>query len=403
MSTESEQNERLMSSDWTMSFRAQKSGEYDALCQEANISYRENGGLSWWSRVGEPHYADPEEEDEYEVAEWVKFGNDLFPHSKIFQNSSERDRVEMTRAWWGDAYWLYDAHQITDGLFPHTVYRERYAFEKMSRFVMSGLLGDHLLRNRKQLRKVAEQLDESPLDTAILVGGAALAMHDLPQKLHETGATYLGAPSGMYVPETWTGGDAHGDFRTSRRFRPVHDVTTSLRPERKHPFMPVFSSVDQVGSYHGTESDITGALLSHLVKRVGMDPQKIRQDLFEKLQVEKIHVGGNFGDYGDSDGKRQAGQLRYRLEQEGEWTQPQEQLFNGVVTPWSNFRFTIVSENEGVKLINSFEEGEARDTLLLPNDEIIDYITTLIRGGGGRTAPQAMTAVINALVEPDAV
>ncbi len=400
MSTESESKEQLQSSDWTMSLRAEEDHMHEVLRYEARLAYDANGGLMYWDRVGAPHYPDPEEEEDiYDVAQWKKFGDELFPRAETFANSYDHDRVAMMRAWWGDAYWLYGATETPDGLFVGPKYRERFAFDKTSRLVLSGLMGDHLIRSRKPLRHEAEKLEMSPLDRAILVGSAALAMNDAPVRTHESGATYLGVRSEAYVAETWTGAQNHGDFRTSRRLRPLEHVTTTLNPSRVHPFMPIFHEEERSGAYHGTEPDIIGALLAHMVKRVGVDKHALHASLHQKLQERPILAGGNFGDFGVSEGDRQADLLRYRLEDERTWDEPEEQILRGIVDSQSEYLFTIVSTPNGVRFANGHEGRDPISTMNIPNEEIIEYLTTLIRGGGGRTSPRTMLQVIDALVE----
>jgi len=80
-----------------------------------------------------------------------------------------------------------------------------------------------------------------------------------------------------------------------------------------------------------------------------------------------------------------------------------EVLFGGVVLPQSETHMWLVSEAAGVRFVTGSNFEQPGHTMSIPNEEVVDYIVALVRGGGGRTSPQAMTNVINALVGKDAV
>lgn len=160
--------------------------------------------------------------------------------------------------------------------------------------------------------------------------------------------------------------------------------------------MPVAGQPERAAAYHGSEPDVIGAMLAHAVVRMNGDAESLHSEITGRLARKEFRVGGSFGDYGDSDGSFQAAILRRRLEN-AEETRAEADLFNGIVFPQNERRLKISSTESGVQFLTEIG-GETLTSMFIPNSELTDYIVTLIHGGGGRTSPQAMLAVVNELI-----
>jgi hypothetical protein len=402
MSTELPPSNLLESSNWTMGVGAQKSGEYDELLRAVAHVYLDERVIYGDMAGSGPVYESYDEWGEDSTREWDAFGGELLLRSKIFTRANDQGKIAMLRAWRGDAQWVYGLAHSGDGLWEQDVATRKISFDRMSGYVLSGLLGEGLLQENKPLRRLAKEFEMTALDRAILVGGAALAAQSVRRTGYLGGGTYLGIEDDGMQYETWTGGDINGDFRTARFVRPIGNVTTTLDMQRAHAFMPVPGLESRVSAYHSAEERIITALLTHLVNKVGGDSAAIHAEIMQKLSGEKIHYGGAFGEYDSSDGGLEANMLR-RLLAHPELTANKEELLDNPVLPYSKYRFKIVSREEGALLMNTDGDNEETQSMLVPNEEIPEYIATLVRGGGGRTGPRAMLNVIHALLPEDAV
>jgi hypothetical protein len=150
-------------------------------------------------------------------------------------------------------------------------------------------------------------------------------------------------------------------------------------------------------AYHGAEPGIIGGLLFHLIKQ-GVDRGALHAELQSKITTKKIMYGGNFADYGDNDGEREATRLRLELEELSQsYRSETSVLFESIVDAYSTERFSLNSLESGVSFMMA-QGNKVVEEMRLPNEEITDYIVTLVASGGGRTSPVAMLRSIEALV-----
>jgi len=308
---------------------------------------------------------------------------------------SEKGKIEA--ALFGDASWIYTTQSSDDGLWKDVVASRAAPVDVASRLVLSGALGDSLFEADPALLAMAEKYRTTYLDRAILVGGAALAAETRYLESLSTHGYY----ASLHVSEqlqwqTYTGGTLHGDFRTSRSARPIGSVKDTIDSNREHHFMPAIYD-ERAAAYHSTELGILGALLFHLVVNKGVEASTLLQTLYERLETLKIHVGGAFADYGYDDGEREARELYDNLKHEKPKTY--RTFYSSVVHPNGDNpeRFHIDLQPDGVVMCNRNKKVEL-SRMMIPNEEIEEYIVALISGGGGRTSPRAMIRVIDALV-----
>lgn len=372
MSNPAEQakSQQLPSSEWTMSLEAQNNGTYDTLLQYARVA--RIGHIEPFLRY--PRYVDPE--DELEVQEWSEAGEDLYAASKLFAQSDENDRIAMAEVWHGDIDWIYNHPEVP---------AQRFAADKMSRYVLSGLLGEELLHTNDQLRDYARQFELSPLDRAILVGGAALAAESR-RDLFRNGSAYVGITIGGEVAETWVGGDIHRDFRTTRYMRPLRGVTTSLQPERSHSFMPI-SHIEYAAAGQNDELPIIEKLLVHALEQ-GATPDELYASIMAKLEGMEIQEA-SFADWGRMyyyPGSIRRHRKEFSEKGSVERHSPAVQIS----------QLLLDSEKDGVR----FRSGGSSN-IKIPTTEIADYVATMIRGEGGRTSVASMVQLVEALVKED--
>ncbi len=374
---------------WTTSLEAEEFGEFAAI-QNAAFRVYNNGTQVSDCITQSGRYFDPIDGD------WNEMGVEYVLGSKLYRKSSAELQRQMLASW-GDSWrWMYGKTRSTDGLWDEEIAARTYSTDLISKFVLSGALGDSLFQESKALRKQSHELDMSPLDKAILVGGAALAASTKRYDNETGGATYVGASREQgLVQVVQTGGDIHGDFRTWSHLRPASSVGDTINMQRRHHFMPRIETRRAL-AYHGPESGIISGLLFHLVANGGRSRAELKAGLLARLAEERISVGGAFGDYGEKDGDFEASQLKQLIAADTPDRENREILFSYPVLPQSLHRFQLVAEDNSVAFQNTHEEN-ITGGFSIANDDIEEYIVTLIRGGGGRTAPYAMLNVINAL------
>lgn len=386
-----------LSQRWTRSVISEAIHDLEILADDAADCMEE----VWFSRELEPHLSIHSSIDPYED-QWDDVVSEIMQRP-YYVDATAQEQRRIRTALVGDPRWVYTSERKTDGLWDETAPALSAPLNKMSRFVLSGALGDAILEDFSGLRRQAELFTQGRLNTAILIGGAATYMHQrLAYRETEQGLYHALDTSGMLEWKTYTGGDLHGDFRSSRSARPVHPITDTSNTGFEHHFMPAIEETS-VGAYHSVEPDIVSGLLYYLVAHKHTDRVELHDRLLRKLEASDIKEGGAFADYGDGDGARAAKVLAYRLQHAGEYSAGEEKhLYQSVVEPdpQSALSFNLQSQPDGVAFIVN-EDTRVVSEMFIPHGEVEQYIVTLIAGGGGRTSPGAMLRSIKGLVESD--
>jgi len=311
-----------------------------------------------------------------------------------YKQAAAPEQRRIDAVLFGDPRWIYTKELSTDGLWDEVIPTRTAPLNTMSRIVLSGALGDALVKQDIALATKAEQFTNDSFQQAVLLGGAAVysfqAAHHRPtlQGFYRANDT-----SGLLRWETAIGGDIHGDFRTERRARPIASVADTTHPEATHHFMPAIYET-KAGAYHSTEQGIISALLYHLVTHGDRTRTEVYGSITSALSARDIAVGGNFADYGDRGGEVEAALLRNRLDTVKD--KPSGMIYESVVDANVSARFHIESRDDGV-VFRVSEAGEPDSEMHIPTQEIELYILTMVSAGGGRTSPDAMAQVIGAL------
>lgn len=370
--------QEIQTSDWMMSVDAEQSDAYGELLSHVSDTYYSYVPYIEILEGGPSRYIDFE--DEESVHEWQVVAEEYLLPSEVYEESDEADRASMLAAWQRpEVDWLYGDRRVKA--------------DKMSRFVLSGILGDRVLLD-PDVCEQAGVYGLSPLDTAILAGGVALAART-KARIGQVGTSYLSNMHSEEVAEIWTGGDIHGDFQSSWHLRSLQDVTTSLQPERRHAFMPVPEKEWAVGS-HSIELRVVMELLLYLVKQ-GKDPAAIHAEITKTIGISKPRGGGPYADFGSDDGLFMARELQYRLEDlqaKGLSDEASQEIILS-----HGPKLVLLEREGGVELANKKKGEEPRKGVRIPDDEVATYISSLLLGGGGRTSYGAMKQVVDALIE----
>jgi len=293
-----------------------------------------------------------------------------------------------------DRHWGYGSRIATDGLFAVEVAPVRVPTDWADTLVLTGLIGDDLRNKRsKNFDRKLGELDQSPLETAILLGGLALA-GSVGQR--EPSSVYSGTQRNGLQPITRVGATFHGDFMVSREQRFVHDAIDPLGVPR--PFGPAIPEA-VVSAYHSTEPGILAALLIHQASRSDKNPlQNLHQKISQRLEHSRIISRGNFADYGDGDGWYEARLLSGMLAVNGH---ERDSVLGSFMIQPGNYHQTmeLVTTEEGVMFCcqDNREDKEPQDVFLLPNDEIEDFIVALFSNNLGRTSPDALRKVLDVI------
>lgn len=292
-----------------------------------------------------------------------------------------------------DQYWGYGRYVATDGLFAAEVVSESVPTDWADTLVLTGLIGYDLRNQSKHLDQKLTELNQSPLETAILLGGLALAGCSVGQR--EPSSAYSGTQRNGLMPITRVGATFHGDFMVSREQRFVHDAIDPLGIPR--PFGPAIPEA-MVGAYHSTEPGILAALLLHQAGRGDKNTlQKLHQKISQRLENSQIISRGNFADYGDGDGEYEARLLADEL---GGNSHDRDGLLGSfIIQAGYNQAMKLMSTEGGVMFCcqDNREDKEPQDVFLLPNDEIEDFIVALFSNNLGRTSPDALRKVLDVI------
>lgn len=373
-------NERgiLQSSEWTMSVEAEKSGEYEDLMKLSRDAYYNSSAIS------HTFSGYVNSENESDARRWDGLGAELFKDSQIFAESNDRDRIDMVRAWGDDFDWVYSWRRRTDGLWAlQDVPEQRFVPNDMSRFVLSGMLGGKLLAN-EALSQYVERRAGTPLDKAILVGGAALSAIDRER------VVYQGAPNGGMIPETWKSANVHGDFRGGRYMRPLMGVTTTLRSGRMHDFMPKVEE-ELIFGGHSIELAVLESLLAHQMKQ-RVHPEVLYEDITTGLGLGSDFMAAIESNDGAPPTISYHGLARTQ--------QPETWAWGERLILSESPDLLIEPQNDGVVFTNTYSNGEGDKVLKIPNNEVTDYIISLMKGHGRTRLDTMVRAVYEGLIKP---
>lgn len=293
--------------------------------------------------------------------------------------------------------WLYGRPaygQASDELFPAGTYRAVRSANLMSRYVLSGLLGESIVNESPQLMEAAGQLEKTPLARAIAIGGAVLTRYgqrhggftEGVRRTHLFGDTYADGKA----TELFVGGDLHGDFRTEKVIYESDFVTDTVYKNMRHWYAPVLSQ-EWAAAYHTTEAHVTAGLLAHLVRDAGADTDGVYEAVMREIALRQdegllSQMPGPFGDYGMNDAAFAEASLRGALES------PQgSELLSLLVRPGDEERLVMRTVADGV------EFASMGGTMKLKTSEIPEYISLLACGAGGRTDTAAIVKMVEVL------
>lgn len=317
-----------------------------------------------------------------------------FFSSNFFQSMSFDNQVIAARAsTTPEIMWLADYKDMGDGLWPAETPLLKVPAGRLSRFVLNGALGAELQQENKKLEKFATQLEGDRLKRAILVGAASLAASfDDTESYYET-------PVQGGVAITTMGADMHGDFYSRRQTRLqglVRDSATGF----SHQFAPIIDD-RFIRSYHSQEPYITQALLAYLVEYKGEDPAALRAQLLARIEQKEEHIKerwGAFGDFDTQDGALSARAIQGMVKGESGRDTQQPVLDSIIVTPQHEARLKIEANTGGVSFrLTGYDES--RTGYFIKDDEMVEYIATLVCSTGGRVTPRAHIPMIKALVD----
>ena len=324
------------------------------------------------------------------------FGADEIIQRPYFQGATNYEKNSIKRALSDDINWVYTEGSIDDGLFSGEESVRTVAGQALSRFVLSGALGDAILTQKPELEQRCAPFADSYVKQAVLVGGAALHARSEASESVVGGGLFTSVyDEGRLMWQTRTSGTIHGDFGAERVSRPIYGVTDTIWGMIEHPFAPALSE-ESVVAYHDTETGITRALLHQLVANGGHDPAALRERLVTELSGRTFKAGAAVGDYGVNDGSHQARMLAHTLKRGN--LQTEGTIFRTIVDPsYQDYSFEVVLTPQGALLANK-NEGVERGSMLIENQDIEPFIIAMTTGGRGRTAPSAILSVVDGLL-----
>jgi len=289
--------------------------------------------------------------------------------------------------------WGYGTKEGPEGLYGSTEdVAEREFGTKADRYVLSGLVGYDLMGRKKELDTFIDKVEASPLERLILLGGVAIVSAQ-SKYMEKDGVSYYGKPQQGLATITNVGASFHGDFHMSASKRFASDATDPLG--RKRPFAPEIPEV-YVNGYHSVEPEILGAVLLHVSKGIdNISLDSVYRNVSSRLKNAEFagHGKSLFADYGQGEGCRAADHLKYRLKDSKLDTQ---HLDSFVVNPGDhNLRLNMTSLEQGILFSNNTRN--TNQNLLVPNEEIEDFIVALFSNGYGQTSPDALARVLEVI------
>lgn len=262
------------------------------------------------------------------------------------------------------------------------------------RLVLSGVAGEELLRADETLRRV--RVGRSLFETAILLGSLHATL--LSEQADDGGSSvsYRGREADGLVAETRIGGSMHGDFVLSRRTHftaPVIDPTGQPREIAPVPRDEV------VYGYHSIEDEVLAALLwRHASDHSDEELHALHARIARRApQAQEGRGAMLYADFGDRGGHIMPGELQDQLANRRQ-IEPDQVLARILVSPYSDQELLLVAKPEGVLFCNTASGvDEATRSLLIPTEEIEDFVVTLLRNGHGRTGAHSLIKVLDVI------
>lgn len=270
----------------------------------------------------------------------------------------------------------------------------RLPSDNTDRLVLSGIAGYELLLADKALRRV--RVGRSLFETAILLGGLHAVLLSERARDDSSSVSYEGKEADGLVAETSIGGSMHGDFVLSRRTHftaPVIDPTGQPREIAPTP------SDETVYGYHSVEDEVLAALLwRHASDHSDEELHTLHARIIERMSRSQEGRGSVlYADFGDRGGHIMPGVLRNCIA-ERRHVEADQVLASIFVSPLSDQELLLVAKPEGVLFCNTTSGAdEASRSLLIPTEEIEDFIVTLLRNGHGRTGTHSLIAVLDVI------
>ena len=350
-------------------------------------------------RIWSPTIDHPRECDQDEEEDDVRERREAYITSPYFQTMTHEEQVTADRVLTTDELrWQARFQLVHDGLLPFDDDFPPYKAPdytiragQLSRYVLSGMVGAHLLTRNKELDAIAAKIEEQRLARAILVGGACITADAGYVSLFDRSTLYKSQGADEIEHTTHLGADIHGDFRMLRysRFRgEVRDSATGL----SHYFAPAFDYIP-LGAYHSQEPNITEALLGYLLTHKQVQPSSLRKRLMSRIIEIDSHIHsrhGAFGDFDDADGVRQGTTITDIVHKVKDY-EPRETLARLPILPQHEQMLELTAVQGGVRFSNGDE------SFTLPDQEIEEYIVALACAVGGRTTPRAHLTIIDSL------
>lgn len=297
--------------------------------------------------------------------------------------------------------WAYGASDTDNTLFDLEIPIKRQAAREYDGLVISGLLGVQILGRKKkskltkEIDALASDIETDPLRKVILLGGVAIVADSLDSSWRQSISYISAVGKDGLAYETHIGGSMHGDFSSSREARFAEYIIDPLG--RKLIFGPRLENVS-APAYHSSEPAILSAVLGYYVNKTGVDNRfDLRERIERRLEAAQYRAGGNFADFGDGDGKIERGRLRSYL-REGVVTGTT--LESLIIYPGDfSTRLNLKAGENGVDFFIGRHEGDEEYRFTIPDDEIEDYIVTLITSGFGRTSVGTLIDVLDVIVQ----
>ncbi len=369
--------------EWQLSLDAENDQKMQLLSRLTSQVVRANSETIP-AQLFESHYAYEDEDildmvDEYLSGEFY-----------ASLTAEQKEYVSRAISLPADRTWRYGNKLYTDGLWDAEGAAFVHPLQSQDTLILTGLAGADLFGLSKRLDRLAAGIEPDVLKRAVLLGGVALASPHM--RYSQPGVAYRGEAQDEMVPETYIGGTHHGDFWTSRGVRFEHDALSPIG--EPSTFAPAVEKV-HIPGYHGTETGVMRALLAYRAGYQGADRLEVFQKIAGYLQEQPTKGAGNFADFGDDDGFRDASVLGDVLEGE---IKENDVLLNTLVTPDNHdLRLQLAVRKEGVEFAFMSDMGETIRSFVLPSNEIEMYAAQLIGSGYGRTSQWALVNIVKVL------
>lgn len=174
---------------------------------------------------------------------------------------------------------------------------------------------------------------------------------------------------------------------------PALDPTGQLREIAPTP------SDETVYGYHSVEDEVLAALLWRYASDCDDEELHALHARIARRAPRAQEGRGDrlYADFGDRGGHIMPGALRGQLANQRH-VDPDQVLARIFVSPHSSQELLLIAKPEGVLFCNTNSGAdEASRSLLIPTEEIEDFIVTLLRNGHGRTGPHSLIAVLDVI------